>query len=392
MLSGDNGILQRATDAKTQTGVGQEKEIVALAYNSALAKKISNGNSTSITSEDLNTELTNQGASANGDNPITVTFTESQNVYTIDANGNINKYIEPVPLTAEEMENAKGNFVKYNVPYKDAYYTDYSYTESNGWRILNIEDDGNGKYNVEIISTGIPARLFYNDPNYSDSENYRWWGTYDNIKSYYINDDLGSSNFKSSVAYDNNYRGYYAAYGLKFNFAKIIFNKNLAPDLISANGNLGFYDTLNGQNGSLDTEAKVLAAFTDSKFSGKINGIREIEASDIRNSLGKAFANAGGSITNNEDANSTGLFKLNQIKNIANHQLNTYSYVGGSDVPRYLLASSRTSSGFEANLYIIWNDGYIESTFSGFIGLRPIVSISGVSVEYDSTNDLWILK
>ena len=40
MLSGDNSILQKATDAKTQTGIGQEKEIVALAYNSALAKKL----------------------------------------------------------------------------------------------------------------------------------------------------------------------------------------------------------------------------------------------------------------------------------------------------------------------------------------------------------------
>ena len=37
MLSGDNGILGQAGNAKTQTGVGQEKEIVALAYNSSNA-------------------------------------------------------------------------------------------------------------------------------------------------------------------------------------------------------------------------------------------------------------------------------------------------------------------------------------------------------------------
>ena len=36
MLSGNNGILQKATDAKTESGKGQEQEIVALAYNSAL--------------------------------------------------------------------------------------------------------------------------------------------------------------------------------------------------------------------------------------------------------------------------------------------------------------------------------------------------------------------
>ena len=93
MLSGDNGILRKATDAKEQTGIGQEKEIVALAYNSALAKKVSEGNSTTVTATDLNTELTNQGASADGDNPIIVTFAESQNTYTVDSNGNIEKGI-----------------------------------------------------------------------------------------------------------------------------------------------------------------------------------------------------------------------------------------------------------------------------------------------------------
>lgn len=388
MLYGDNGILQKAKEAKTQTEVGQEKEIVALAYNSALAKKISNGNSTAITSEDLNTELTNQGATANGDNPITVTFTESQNVYTIDINGNVNKYIAPVPLTAEEMENAKGNFVKYNVPYTDACYTDYNYTETNGWRILKIEDDGNEKYNVEIISTGMPAKVFYNQTEYSDSANYKWYGTYNDVKSYYVDDNIGSTNFKSSTAYNSNYRGYYAAYGFKFNFKNITFKKGITPELTSTNYNLGFYDSINGQNGTLDTEEMVLTAFTDSKFTEKINGIREVEASDIRNSLGKAFSSAGGSVTSSEDRNSTGLFKLNQLKNITNHGVDTYYYNTNSSC--YFLASANSS--FESDLYYVWNDGYIDTNSSGYYGVRPVISISGVYAEYDTTSDLWILK
>lgn len=89
MLSGDNGILQRATDAKEQTGIGQEKETIALAYNSVLAKKVSNGDSSVVTAGDLNPELTNQGASADGSNPITVTFTNSKRQYTINSNGTI---------------------------------------------------------------------------------------------------------------------------------------------------------------------------------------------------------------------------------------------------------------------------------------------------------------
>ena len=84
MLAGDNSILQKATDAKTESEKGQEQEIVALAYNSALAKKVGNGDSTLVTSEDMNTELTNQGATANGSDPITVTFTASKRQYTIN--------------------------------------------------------------------------------------------------------------------------------------------------------------------------------------------------------------------------------------------------------------------------------------------------------------------
>jgi hypothetical protein len=115
MLSGDNGILRKATDAKEQTGIGQEKEIVALAYNSALAKKVSEGNSTTVTATDLNTELTNQGASADGDNPIIVTFAESQNTYTIDSNGNIEKNIPPEPMVAgKTVKESKGNKIASN--------------------------------------------------------------------------------------------------------------------------------------------------------------------------------------------------------------------------------------------------------------------------------------
>ncbi len=44
MLSGDNGVLQRATDAKTKSDEAQIRERIRLAYNSALAKDITNKN------------------------------------------------------------------------------------------------------------------------------------------------------------------------------------------------------------------------------------------------------------------------------------------------------------------------------------------------------------
>ena len=94
MLSGDNSILQRATDAKTQTGIGQEKETIALAYNSALATKVSNGDSSAVTSSELDNELNSSEASASGNSPIIVEFTNGH-TYSIDDNGSINEYTPP---------------------------------------------------------------------------------------------------------------------------------------------------------------------------------------------------------------------------------------------------------------------------------------------------------
>lgn len=45
MLSGDNSILQKATDVKTKSDEAQIRERVRLAYNSALTRDLTNGNS-----------------------------------------------------------------------------------------------------------------------------------------------------------------------------------------------------------------------------------------------------------------------------------------------------------------------------------------------------------
>lgn len=101
MLSGDNGLLKRAGNARDDSIVGQEKETIALAYNSALAKKVSNGNSTVITDSELNAELDNSEATASG-NPIIVTFSKSGNAYEIDANGII-KETTPINPNASNL-------------------------------------------------------------------------------------------------------------------------------------------------------------------------------------------------------------------------------------------------------------------------------------------------
>ena len=86
-LTGENGILTRANDAKEQTEIAEEKEAIGLAYNGVMAENKGNG----VSSGELEIELHNNGrtdAHVTGENPITVTF-DSGRSYTIDSNGNI---------------------------------------------------------------------------------------------------------------------------------------------------------------------------------------------------------------------------------------------------------------------------------------------------------------
>ena len=89
MLTGENGILTRATDSKTQTIVADEKEAIGLAYNGVIAENKGRGE---VTAEKLKVELSRNGRTdvidVTGENPITIEFNSGRS-YEIDANGNI---------------------------------------------------------------------------------------------------------------------------------------------------------------------------------------------------------------------------------------------------------------------------------------------------------------
>ena len=89
-LTGENGILTRANDAKEQTEIGDEKEAIKLAYSGAVAEKRGTGD---ITASDLNREFGTNGTNATAtdetEGTIKVTFRDSQREYIIDAEGNI---------------------------------------------------------------------------------------------------------------------------------------------------------------------------------------------------------------------------------------------------------------------------------------------------------------
>ena len=87
MLSGDNGLLKRAGDARDETVAGQEKEQVELAYISAAIKKLGGD----VNKTDLQTELNSSVGtgktivSPNANDTLNVNFTDTKHNYTVDA-------------------------------------------------------------------------------------------------------------------------------------------------------------------------------------------------------------------------------------------------------------------------------------------------------------------
>ncbi len=84
MLTGENGVLTKATESKEETEIGQEKEEIKMAYAAAKTGKVDKI-AEDVTEDELNAELTkmNSKGTASEDGELTVTF-ENGHKYTIN--------------------------------------------------------------------------------------------------------------------------------------------------------------------------------------------------------------------------------------------------------------------------------------------------------------------
>ena len=139
MLSGDNSILQKTKDAKTNTDNAQINERVQLAYTAAMA----DGNG-ELTEPNLRTELTNEfGAS-----------------YTLTEDTTENKWI----ISVNEIERLRVDKETNNTIEKDDWILAWTYSEENGWSddILATQEQS---LNGDIIAKIYPKK------NSTDIEN-----------------------------------------------------------------------------------------------------------------------------------------------------------------------------------------------------------------------------
>ena len=114
-LTGENGILTKATDAKEQTEIGDEQEKVKLSAVGALAKD----NGGEIKRSYLNDELTSYIGTEGTDYtlsesaPFIVTYSDSGRSYIIDENGNVSEYVDIAQYVKV------GDYVNYNPTISD---------------------------------------------------------------------------------------------------------------------------------------------------------------------------------------------------------------------------------------------------------------------------------
>ena len=210
-LTGENGILTRASESAEQTEIAEEKEAIGVAYAGVLA----DNNGTGVSASELQDELRNNGYNAtvtdNGDGTFTVEF-ESGREYTINADGSIEGGTGEGTETGEKPGN----------PDNDGYFTEDSTingetgskdnpTIPEGFRPVDTETsewgDGTTAPGAEDINNGLVIedknlnQFVWVPVTYSDFQRYADYfnGGLQTLSSYYGEADSSGNNTNTQV-------------------------------------------------------------------------------------------------------------------------------------------------------------------------------------------------
>ena len=178
-------------------------------------------------------------------------------------------------VTVVEEEYIDNSYVQYDVEYTDV-NTKTTYTKNTGWRAITdlkeYEDKGEYTGPIDIISTGIPAQLYYKPDTITAAS---WAGTTEQRQEY-----LNTYKYTNKKVSN---KDIYAAAGLLYNFKKIIFNYK-GSDVRPSENYGGFVNIVtNGTEAVASEETTGENLFIDTKLSSKIIGIRSVHLGDIKN-------------------------------------------------------------------------------------------------------------
>ena len=175
MLTGENGVLTKATEAKEQTEIAQEKEEIQMAYAAAKANKVDQV-ADDVTAGELQDELDklNSLGEASGSGTLKVTF--GDRVYTVDQEtGKISGPGEGTGETPEEPDE-EGEEIGTTESYV-GYYAD-------------VDGDGevDGVIYVDLADTENTSGQWNGD----DWSNYEYTAVTEGLKKYKVSEETYS--------------------------------------------------------------------------------------------------------------------------------------------------------------------------------------------------------
>ena len=317
--------------------------------------KIEGGTITSVTCDSGTPNVTNgtytTEINKNGKYKFTIVGEVEGKEYTKEYLVEVNQYKDSLKV---------GDYVEYDVTYKDI-YSDYNFTAKDGWRVLDPgKENSDGTYTgVKLISTGIPANLYYYSSTIKSLETDeqtlgKWGGNLSQRTNY-------KQIFYSAANYNTNNENMYAAAGLYYNFGLIKFTQ---------------YDGISEKN---EAEYKEINGKVDEILSGnefKIDGVAEkvhcLTMDELNKSRGETSQSTVGT---NEKDGAIGLFYLRELKK--------YEY-DSSKNPIYWLASPYSDAPYY--LRNINSNGTFGYNFSNTLGVRPVISLNS-NIEIKKIND-----
>ena len=356
---------------------------------SKVTLKLKDGTTVTETLTATLSEITGEITWSNSDNTkATISATTGENITvtakaigTTTITATCGDYIATCTITVTKPVSVnKGAFVEYDVAYTDA-YKGYDYTTKNGWRLLDCTDNNDGTYsNVKLISTGIPARLYYSS------------GTSTQNNSWYVTDETQLTNFRNVLTNSgtedyafftstNTYYGLQAAAGMYYNFRNIKF----AYGTSSIGDNLGYFTKITSNRTTYDS-TNTTETTGDKLFIpiGMNASVRLLTLPEVNKILGRTDIDSEDKIAT-EPTGMDGIFILQNIKNITG--MASYTY----DQGYYWLASPcpSTSAVNENDTFFIGYNGFASGYDSNMerFGVRPLISLQSNVTFVDENGD-----
>lgn len=379
----NGGIIDHAKNATSKYTIEQEKELIGLGYSSYKMAKVNDSSAT----------LTVEKASVTGENPWTITFNGTGNVYSLKENGEI------------EGPTEKQEDIQYEVPEDlETYVLGTEKTGQDIFNIMSIEGDTeNPVYKFKSLN-GKEVQLFN-----IDSEAYEFYIKYDN-RGYAIKLEMEGENLitkELSVVYvpkgKEGQKVTYSYDGTKENEKEwtILYDNGsnveiVSPDTVGDELRLGKNDT----SDYLKSIKSCIKSYNEA-----ISEINNGCSSIVKNSNKIKVRSTGSDPVNPDNENFEIVEEYNgeKIRGADENykkdvlRLSYYGILNTSNNKSYWLASRNVRKGsYSGNVYGVWcvvNGQYdigglltdrpsnMYDAWSKSYAIRPIVKVNASSVE-----------